>query len=108
MSLVKCPECQHLCFSDSQACGSCLREFSRGELRAKLTGENKSYDRKVYGVFLVLLILVLAAVGYAVYQGPVLRHTPESQAISEAAIPNAFARHVVEFRPSRQFLVVNG
>ena len=29
MSLVKCPECLRLCFSDSQACHSCSREFNR-------------------------------------------------------------------------------
>jgi hypothetical protein len=83
MSLVKCPECLHLCFSDSHACQSCSREFNRGQLRAKLAAENKAFDRKCYGVFLILLLLVLIAVGYAVFQGPVTPRTPDSLAISK-------------------------
>jgi hypothetical protein len=84
MSLVKCPECQRLCFSDSQACHSCSREFNPGELRAKLAAENKAFDRKCYGVFLILLLLVLIAAGYAVYQGPVMPRAPDSLAISKS------------------------
>ena len=72
MSLVKCPECLHLCFSDFQACQSCSREFSRGELRAKLAAENKAFNRKCYGVFLALFVLALLAVGYMVFEGPVI------------------------------------
>jgi len=83
MSLVKCPECRRLCFSDSQACHSCSREFNQGELRAKLAAENKAFDRKCYGVFLILLLLVLIAVGYAVFQGPVIPRTPNSLAVSK-------------------------
>ena len=81
MSLVKCPECRHLCFSDSEVCHSCAREFKRGELNAKLVAENKAFDRKCYGVFLILLLLVLLAVGYAVFQGPMISRTPDSLAI---------------------------
>jgi hypothetical protein len=84
MSLVKCPECLRLCFSDSQVCHSCSREFNRGQLRAKLAAENKAFDRKCYVVFLVLLLLVLIAVGYAVFQGPVIPRTPDSLAISKS------------------------
>ena len=82
MSLVKCPECLRLCFSDSQACQSCSHEFNRGELGAKLVAENKAFDRKCYGVFLILLLVALIAVGYAVFQGPVMPQTPDSLAIS--------------------------
>jgi len=85
MSLVRCPECLRLCFSDSRVCQSCSREFSRGELRAKLAAENKAFDRKCYGVFVILLLLVLIAVGYAVFQGPMTRKTPDSLAISKQA-----------------------
>jgi hypothetical protein len=83
MSLVKCPECLRLCFSDAQACHSCSREFNRGELITKLAAENKAFDRKCYGVFLILLLLVLIAVGYAVFQGPVIPRTSDSLAISK-------------------------
>lgn len=69
MSLVKCPECLRLCFSDAQACHSCSREFNRGQLRAKLAVENKAFDRKCYGVFLILLLLVLIAVGMQYFKG---------------------------------------
>ena len=81
MSLVKCPECLRLCFSDSHACQSCSREFNRGELREKLAAENKAFDRKCYGVFLVLLLLVLIGGGYAMLQGSVTRQTSDSLAI---------------------------
>ena len=84
MSLVKCPECLHLCFSDSHACHSCSREFNRGELRAKLVAENKAFDRKSYGVFLILLLLVLIAVGYAVFQRPVMLQTPDTLATGQS------------------------
>ena len=83
MSLVKCPECLRLCFSDSEACQSCAREFKPGELGAKLAAENKAFDRKCYGVFLVLLLLVLIALGYAVFQALVMPTTPHSLAISK-------------------------
>ena len=76
MSLVKCPECVHLCFSDSQVCPRCSREFSHGELRAKLMAENKTFDRKCYGVFLILFLVALLAVGYTVFHGPVIPPTP--------------------------------
>ena len=69
MSLVKCPECLRLCFSDSHACHGCSRKFDGGELRAKLAAENKAFDRKCYGVFLILLLGALIAVGYSVFQG---------------------------------------
>jgi hypothetical protein len=82
MSLVKCPECLRLCFSDSQACQSCSREFNPGQLRAKLAAENKAFDRKCYGVFLILLVLALLAEGYAVFHGPGIPLTPDSLAIS--------------------------
>ena len=75
MSLVKCPECFRLCFSESHACQSCLRDFDRGELRAKLVAENKGFDRKCYGVFLILFLLALLAVGYVMFQGPVIQHS---------------------------------
>jgi len=83
MSLVKCPECLHLCFSDSQACRSCSREFDRGELELKLATENKNYDRKCYGVFLILFLLVLIAVGYAVFRRPPVPPTPDSLRLSQ-------------------------
>ena len=83
MSLVKCPECLHLCFSDSQACRNCLREFNRGELGAKLAAESKAFDRKCYGVFLILLIALLIAVSYAVFQG---RMTPPSQVAGDSQV----------------------
>ena len=78
MSLVKCPECLRLCFSDSEACQSCAREFKPGELGAKLAAENKAFDRKCYGVFLVLFLLVLIALGYVVFLMPVRRQPPDS------------------------------
>ena len=84
MSLVKCPECLHLCFSDSQKCLSCSCEFNRDELSAKLAAENKAFDRKCYGVFLILILLALLAVGYAVFQGPVVTQTSDSLAISKS------------------------
>ena len=84
MSLVKCPECLHLCFSDSHACPSCSHEFNRGELNTKLAAENKAFDRKCYGVFLVLSLLALLAVGYAVFQVPVIAKTPDSLAIFQS------------------------
>ena len=80
MSLVKCPECLRLCFSDSHACQSCSREFNRGELSAKLAAETKAFDRKCYGVFLILFLLALLAVGYAVFQVAVIPKTSESLA----------------------------
>jgi len=83
MSLVKCPECLRLCFSDSQACQSCAREFNRGELGAKLAAENKAFDRKCYGVFLILLLLVLIALGYEVFHTLAMPKTPDSLAISK-------------------------
>jgi hypothetical protein len=83
MSLVKCPDCQHLCFSDSQGCQSCSHEFNRGELRTKLAAENKAFDRKCYGVFLILFLLVLIAVGYAVFQRPAVPRSPESLTLSQ-------------------------
>ena len=79
MSLVKCPDCQRLCFSDSQACESCLREFNRGELSAKLAAENKAFDRKCYGVFLILFLLAVLAVGYAMFQEPVMPKSSPAQ-----------------------------
>jgi len=72
MSLVKCPECLRLCFSDSQACHSCSREFYPSQLRVKLAAENKAFDRKCYGVFLILFLLALLAEGYAMFHGPVI------------------------------------
>ncbi len=81
MSLVKCPECLRLCFSDSQECLSCSCEFNRGELRTKLATENKAFDRKCYGVFLILFLLALLAVGYVVFQGGVVPQTSDSLAI---------------------------
>jgi hypothetical protein len=84
MSLVKCPECLRLYFSDAQACHSCSPEFNRGELREKLAAENKAFDRKCYGVFVILLLLVLIAMGYAVFQGPVTPGPPDSLAISKS------------------------
>ena len=82
MSLVKCPECLRLCFSDSDACQSCSREFNRGELRGKLTAENKAFDRKCYAIFLILMLAALIAVGYVVYQGPVMPQTLDQLAIA--------------------------
>ena len=76
-------ECLRLCFSDSQVCHSCSREFNRGELITKLAAENKAFDRKCYGVFLILLLLVLIAVGYAVFQGPMIPRTPGLLTISK-------------------------
>jgi len=83
MSLVKCPECLRLCFSDSHACESCSREFNRGELNAKLAAENKAFDRKCYAIFLILMLAALIAVGYAVFQGPVMKQIPDHLAISQ-------------------------
>jgi hypothetical protein len=83
MSLVKCPDCLHLCFSDSQVCQRCSREFSRGELGAKLAAENKAFDRKCYGVFLIMFLLALVAVGFAVFHRPVILLTPDSLARSK-------------------------
>ena len=93
MSLVKCPECLRLCFSDSHACQSCSREFNRGELSAKLAAENKAFDRKCYGVFLVLILLALIAAGYAVFQGPVMPKTPDSLVIFKVNNPWSMLYH---------------
>lgn len=82
MSLVKCPECLHLCFSDSQVCQKCSREFSRGELRTKLAAENRAFDRKCYGAFLILFLLALLAVRYTVFHVPVIPPTPDSPTMS--------------------------
>jgi hypothetical protein len=84
MSLVKCPECLCLCFSDSHRCQSCLREFNQGELGVKLAAENIAFNRKCYGVFLILFVVLLLSVGYAVLQGPSMPRTFESLAISQA------------------------
>ena len=84
MSLVKCPKCRRLCFSDAYACQSCSHEFNAGELRAKLAAENKAFDRKCYGVFVILLLLVLIAAGYAAFQERVIPRTPDSLAISKS------------------------
>jgi hypothetical protein len=84
MSLVKCPECLRLCFSDSQACQSCSREFNGGELNAKLAAENRAFDRKCYAIFLILILAALIAVGYVVWQGPVMPQTSDRLAISQA------------------------
>ena len=93
MSLVRCPECLRLCFSDSHACQSCSHEFNRGELSAKLAAENKAFERKCYGVFLVLFLLVLIAVGYAVFQGPVMPKTSDLLAISKVNNPWSMLYH---------------
>lgn len=82
MNLVKCPDCLHLCFSDSQECRSCSRGFKPGELGLKLESENKAFDRKCYAVFFILFLLVLIAAGYIVFQGPALTRTQHSLAIS--------------------------
>ena len=82
MSLVKCPDCLHLCFSDSQQCRSCSREFDRGELSLKLAGENRAFNKKCYGVFLILFLLALLAVRYTVFHVPVIPPTPDSPTTS--------------------------
>jgi hypothetical protein len=38
----------------------------------KLAAENKAFDRKCYGVFLILFLLALLAEGYAMFHGPVI------------------------------------
>jgi hypothetical protein len=83
MSLVKCPDCLHLCFSDSQECRSCAREFDRGELSLKLAAENRAFNKKCYGIFLVLFVVLMIAVGYAVFQGPVFAPTRHGTAVSK-------------------------
>jgi hypothetical protein len=82
MSLVKCPECRRLCFSDCQQCVNCSREFNRGELSLKLASENKTFERRCYGIFFVLFLLTLIAVTFEVFQGSTLPLTQPSMAIS--------------------------
>jgi hypothetical protein len=48
-----------------------------------MAAENKAFDRKCYGVFLVLILLALIAAGDAVFQGPVRSKTLDSLAISK-------------------------
>jgi hypothetical protein len=64
MSLVQCPECHRLCFSDFESCVGCLRKFEPGELRTKLMSENRVFERKFYAVFLILFVVLAIALGY--------------------------------------------
>ena len=59
MGLTKCPGCSRLCFSKYALCPNCSRVFEAGELDAKVTAENRAFNKKSNMVFLTIFLILM-------------------------------------------------
>jgi hypothetical protein len=60
MSLIHCPDCHHLTFSNAASCPSCGEAFQPGALLAIAKTEEKSFRRKSGALFFAALLLIVA------------------------------------------------